>query len=126
MRYLLLALMITLLPLRGWVGNAMAVDMALNMTLQQAVQAPAEPKAAPGMPEDCPMHAQTGAEAAADPVAADGHCNDCNTCELCLALASFAWQAVAMGSFMPHAGPPSAGHPFSSAEDINRLKPPIS
>ena len=122
MRYLLLALMITLLPLRGWVGNAMAVDMAS----QQAAQAQADVTQASAMPEDCPMHAQTGAEAAADPVAADGQCNDCNTCELCLALASLHWPTVAMGSFTPHAGPPSAGHPFSSAESITRLKPPIS
>lgn len=122
MRYLLLALMITLLPLRGWVGNAMAVDMAS----QQAVQAQADVKQASAMPEDCPMHAQAGAEAAGDPVTADGHCNDCNTCELCLALASLPWPMVAMGSFTPHAGPPSTGHPFSSAESITRLKPPIS
>jgi hypothetical protein len=122
MRYLLLALMITLLPLRGWVGNAMAVDMAS----QQAAQAQADLKGASAMPEDCPMHAQTGAEAASDPVAAAAHCTDCTTCELCLALASFTWSAVAMGSFTPGAGPPCAGHPFSSAESIARLKPPIS
>lgn len=122
MRYLLLALMITLLPLRGWVGNAMAVDMAS----QQAVQAQADVKGSSAMPEDCPMHAQTRAEASSDPVAAAAHCTDCNTCELCLALASFTWPAVAMGAFTPHAGPPSAGHLFSSAESITRLKPPIS
>lgn len=122
MRYLLLALMITLLPLRGWVGNAMAVDMAS----QQAVQAQADVKGSSAMPEDCPMHAQAGTEAAGDPVAAATHCSDCNTCELCLALASLPWPTVAMGSFTPDAGPPSAGHPFSSAESITRLKPPIS
>ncbi len=119
MRYLLLALMITLLSLRGWVGNAMAVEMAS----QQAVQA--EVRGSPVMPEDCPMHAQTGAEAASDPVAAGAHCNDCNTCELCLALASFTWPTVAMGAFTPRVGPPSDGHPFSSAENVTRLKPPI-
>jgi len=122
MRYLLLALMITLLPLRGWVGNAMAVDMAS----QQAVQARAGAQEPPAMSEDCPMHAGITSETAADPGTAAGHCNDCNTCELCLALASFTWTGVALSSFPPHAGPPSAGHPFSSAESVARLKPPIS
>jgi hypothetical protein len=120
-RYLLLALIITLLPLRGWVGNAMAVDMA-----SQQAQARADVQGSPAMPEDCPMHAQAGAEAAGDPLAAAAHCTDCDTCELCLALASFVWPTVALASFPPHAGPPSAGHPFSSAESIARLKPPIS
>ena len=126
MRYLLLALMIALmialLPVRGWVGNAMAVDMAS----QQVLQAQAGVKASSAMPEDCPMHAGTAAEPATDPVKAAGHCNDCNTCELCLALASFTWSAGAMASFKPAAIPPSAGHLFSSAERSTRLKPPIS
>ena len=122
MRYLLLALMITLLPLRGWVGNAMAVDMAS----QQAVQAQADLRGSAAMPDDCPMHAQTAAAAASDPPATAAHCTDCDTCELCLALASFTWSAVAMGASAPHAGPPSAGHRFRSAEGLNRLKPPIS
>jgi hypothetical protein len=121
MRYLLLALMITLLPLRGWVGNAMAVDMAL----QQALQAQAEGQALPAMPDDCPMHAGAATEAATDPLTA-GHCNDCNTCELCLALASFTWSTGAMASFTPAAAPLSALHRFSSAESSTRLKPPIS
>ena len=118
MRYLLLALMITLLPLRGWMGNAMAVDMAS----QQTVQAQADVKELSVMPEDCPMHAGT----ATDPVTAAGHCNDCDNCELCLALASFTRSAAAVGNFPPHAQLPSAGQPFSSAESSTDLKPPIS
>lgn len=122
MRYLLLALMVALLPVRGWVGNAMAVDMAS----QQVLQAQAGVETSPGMPEDCPMHAGSAADTVPDPAKAAGHCKDCNTCELCLALASFTWSAGAMASFTPAAVPPSAGHPFSSAERSTRLKPPIS
>jgi hypothetical protein len=121
MRYLLLALMITLLPVRGWVGNAMAVDMAV----QQTLQAQAEGKALPAMPDDCPMHAGATAETATDPLTA-GHCNDCDTCELCLALASFAGSVGALASSTPSADPPPAGHLFSSAEGSTHLKPPIS
>ncbi|MCZ8256917.1 MAG: hypothetical protein O9327_14785, partial [Polaromonas sp.] len=57
MRVLLLALMIALLPLRGWVGNAMAVDMAAQqvaMAPQAALVAEAGAEAS-AMPDDCPM-----------------------------------------------------------------------
>ncbi len=117
MRYLLLALMIAVLPVRGWVGHVMALDMAS----QQVLQAQAEVKESSAMPADCSMLA-----GAATDTAAAGHCNDCDTCELCLALASFAWSVGAMAFFTPAAGPPSAGHRFSSAESSTRLKPPIS
>lgn len=122
MRYLLLALMIALLPVRGWVGNAMAVDMAS----QQVLQAQAGVKTSSAMPEDCPMHAGTAGETATDPLKGAGHCNDCNTCELCLALATFTGSAGAMASFTPAAAPPSVGQIFSSAGSSTRLKPPIS
>lgn len=36
MRHLLLALMIVLLPLRGWMGDAMATDMAINMATRMS------------------------------------------------------------------------------------------
>ncbi len=39
MRHWLLALMIVLLPLRGWMGDAMATDMAISMTARVAVNA---------------------------------------------------------------------------------------
>ena len=39
MRHWLLALMIVLLPLRGWMGDAMATDMAISMTARVAVSA---------------------------------------------------------------------------------------
>lgn len=122
MRVLLLALMIALLPVRGWVGNAMAVDMAAQQTLQTR----SEGKTPAAMPEDCPMVAGAAAGATGDPATAAGHCNDCDTCELCLALASFSWPSGALGSFTAAGESPSGRHRFSSAEGGTRLKPPIS
>lgn len=134
MRVLLLALMIALLPVRGWVGNAMAVDMAA----QQVMLAQATPEADAGsgaeasaMPEDCPMNAQASntADMAGDPEApvADGaHCKGCNTCQLCLALASFTWPGLQAAGFTPHAEPLPGGTRFSSAERASGFKPPIS
>ena len=141
MRHLLLALMIALLPVRGWMGNAMAIDMAVNMAMQQAVMTQSSTEGAtPGsgwnavsrasaaMPEDCPMSAQNQdgksleGEQAGETAAS---CN-CNSCELCLALATSTFPTMAKATFTPHAEPPSHGTRFSNAERVFSLKPPIS
>ena len=137
MRHLLLALMIALLPVRGWMGNAMAVNMAMQQALMtQSSTEDATPasggnaasQAAAAMPEDCPMGAQNQdgksveGEQAGETVAS---CN-CNSCELCLALATFTFPTMATVTFTPHAEPPSHGSRFSNAERVFSLKPPIS
>ena len=137
MRLLLVALMIALLPLRGWMGNAMAVDMALQQVVmtqsaaRDKTRMPGEDAAmatSTAMPEDCPMSAQhQGGKSVGDGQAegAAASCN-CNSCELCLALATFAFPTLATTTFTPHAEPPSHGTRFSSAERVFSLKPPIS
>ena len=122
MRYLLIALMIVLLPLRGWAGNAMAVDMAT----QQVLMAQASAASTAAMPADCPMHLQTVADKAEQASPASAHCHSCDTCQLCLALASWthaAWPADAMNR--PGA-PLLAGNCFRSADTAAGFKPPIS
>ncbi len=120
MRHVFLVLLIALLPVRGWVGNAMALDMAA----QQAVAV----SAASAMPADCPMHAamaeQNGDNSPQD--SAGAHCSDCDTCQLCLALASFTWTDRPAGAGSRHAGPLDSGLRFSSADSASGLKPPIS
>ncbi len=124
MRYLLLALMITLLPVRGWVGNAMAVEMASqHAALAQAVAA-GDPSP---MPEDCPMHAQM-ADTAAEPAPAGQAgmlCQGCDTCQLCLAMASFTGAVVQAASWLQHAAPADGGSRFNSADQPSGIKPPI-
>lgn len=125
MRHLLLALLIAVLPVRGWVGHAMAVDMASqHVALAQAAAAGA-PTA---MPEDCPMHAQmadTGAEQA--PASQAGMlCKGCDTCQLCLAMASFTGAVVQTASWLPQATPADGGSRFNSADQPSGIKPPIS
>lgn len=56
MRHLLLALMIALLPLRAWVGDAMAVSM-LGHPVASAVGTTAHPSASAHSHPDCPDHA---------------------------------------------------------------------
>ncbi len=134
MRYLLVALMIVLLPVRGWVGNAMALDMAAQQVLmaQAVAPSPLAFNAESLMPADCPMHAQATADAAdaageaSQTTGAGAHCNGCNTCQLCLALASFTWMDPPTGVFTAPAAPLLTGLRFSSAESVSNLKPPIS
>lgn len=117
--------MIALLPLRGWVGNAMAVDMAAQqvaMAPQAALVAEAGAEAS-AMPEDCPMFGKASEKET--PVADGAHCNGCNTCELCLALASFTWPGLQPAGFIPHAEPLAGGTLFTSAERTSSFKPPI-
>ncbi|HYW56634.1 MAG TPA: hypothetical protein VE934_06725 [Polaromonas sp.] len=129
MRHLLLALLIALLPVRGWVGNAMAVDMAAQRAAATIAQQ--------AMPADCPMHAQaadqdgsasqqTPGDKAADQGKSGKLCADCDTCQLCLALASFTWTDLPTGSHSAHSGPVGTGIRFSSADNVFSLKPPIS
>ena len=141
MRHLLVALMIALLPIRGWVGDAMAVDMAAGMAMQQVSKAQssaegampvsgsnAASQAAAAMPEDCPMGAQSenGKSVEGEPAGETAASCNCNSCDLCLALATFTLPTLATAAFTPHAAPPSLGTRFSSAERVFSLKPPIS
>lgn len=140
MRHLILALMIALLPIRGWMGNAMAIDMAAGMAMQQALMAQgstegatpvsssnAALQAAAAMPEDCPMGAQGQVEKSVEGgQAGDASSCNCNSCELCLALATITFPTMATAAFTPHAEPPSHGTRFSNAERVFSLKPPIS
>jgi hypothetical protein len=134
MRFLLLALMIALLPVRGWMGNAMAVDMASQAVAKaqktgSVVPASAVADADASMPADCPMHAQSADQEAAVtdvPVIGSVHCNACDTCELCLALATLTWPDLLPTAFTPHAAPLATGYRFSSADSFSSLKPPIS
>jgi hypothetical protein len=132
MRILLLALMIALLPLRGWMGNAMAVDMALQAVVKAQKTGPAMPAGAvidaeASMPADCPMHAQSADKTAAatDAEMSGVHCNACDTCELCLALATSTWPDAAL-AFAPRIAPLATGYRFSSADRFSSFKPPIS
>ena len=116
-RYLLIALMLVLLPMRGWAGNIMAVDMAANAAMQAKMANVSNQTA---MPVDCAMHAQPSADDAATP------CGSCDTCELCLAVANLTLATWAASPFTLHTSPLAINASFSSASSASSLKPPIS
>lgn len=124
MRHLLLVVMMILLPVRGWAGNDMAVGMAVNM-VTSATAKTGEPR----MAADCPMHFQTlAADTANDsiPTSTGQQCSGCDTCELCLALATVTHNIWFSGATSPHIAPLATGIAFHSADSASSLKPPIS
>ena len=125
MRYLFVILMIALLPLRGWAGHVMAVDMAGQQiaAAQKASQEHAQNGSNAAMPADCPMLVKAGADGDSTP--SSTNCS-CDTCELCLALVSSKDTGLLEATFTPHTPPQAASAGFSSAHHAADLKPPIS
>lgn len=139
MRHLLLILMIALLPLRGWTGDAMATGMAAGQ-MAQILQGQIAT-------ESVAVHAHAASEEAhfdqdvavqqASPMAADcaghgadngdaSHCDTCSACQACHAVALAQSAPKALCTFQAFSLPRSAADQFASADAALRQKPPIS
>lgn len=146
MRHLLFALLIALLPLRGWVGDAMATQMAAGQmqhsqteqhdqqhgaikliadhqdsTLAAAHFDHEEMAQAQAAGPDCAGHS-TGAGTHA----ADGHCESCAACQVCNTVALSLMGPKLSPAFKSLALPHAAADHFASADAALRQKPPIS
>jgi len=125
----LVLLLIALLPLRGWVGDAMAGQMLVQqIAAAQAGGAPASHAAphhhAAAMDHDCMNHgvAPEAAPAAQSPQ----DCPTCASCQVCSAVALVFDATAPPLSHAPSATPSWAGHGYPSAERAPAFKPPIS
>ncbi len=156
MRVLLLALMIVLLPLRGWMGDAMAMNTATGARIATQSIAENDPAtlgtahfdaqyaglALAGALAECPDHAaragaamglaQAGAplfSAHPDCVDCDGdasHGNACNACQVCHTVAMSTGASPLSAFHLPALAPATAFPSFTSALPAPGLKPPIS
>jgi hypothetical protein len=154
MRRLLLILMISLLPLRGWVGDVMAVEMSTAAAAQKAnatelVANYVYPTLARGQFDgknavpahlECPGHAaaaagptadSTSAGASVDVVASaddapNGHCNTCSVCQICHSVALASAVVVYLPNFTANTLPFTGSTRFASAFTALSQKPPIS
>ena len=137
MRLLLVAIMIVLLPVRGWVGDVMATRMAAPVALQQATGASttgthvhaatdaahdhsAQPVAALPATSDCADHAGAGS------LSENSACKSCVVCQVCNTVALELSTAYFSGHLLALWVPPSAAPRFASADRALGLKPPIS
>lgn len=143
MRHLLLILMIALLPLRGWAGDAMATGMAAGQVahmqkMQVATKSIANKTQSAGGKADFYLEAAglNGAQTLADCTGhgaadadADGdalHCETCSACQACHTVALAHAASSAASTFQAFALPDLAVDQFASADAALRQKPPIS
>lgn len=147
MRFLVLALMIALLPLRGWAGEVMATEMASTQVVRAKTQAESATKLIASNANthwttgtfegkktvfeaahtktsaigDCEGHAKV--DEAASAVA---HCDSCPACQACHTVALSVSAVDLNFSFSSHTLlRPAAAH-FASATAALGQKPPIS
>lgn len=140
MRLLLLALMIALLPLRGWVGDVMAMEMPAGLSFAtNNIATHADATGASGhihVNSEAPHTPCHGHDGAAADVSADnaeshdnpgpGQCSHCSACQICHTVAVTAAVSLAVDTALPHLLWPAGGLQFASAIPAPHLKPPIS
>ena len=128
MRILVLLLAIVLLPLRGWMGDAMMLAPAQPVAAAQAMHEMSHEMPGEG-------HAMRMAHASADaghamdhgdaPTAHAGHAT-CDTCQFCHSVAVTAWPEVPLPAEAPRHAPAAEPVLFASADAGQGFKPPIS
>ncbi len=137
MRHLFLIIMIALLPLRGWVSDAMATGMVTAQVQQTTAKIVATYADEAGMQAhqdtevvvadasqtaaDCSDHAAGGADHAADT-----HCNSCSVCQACHTVVLSPTPTDGSTAFNPRTLPSAVVAQFASAEAALGQKPPIS
>ena len=140
MRHLFLIFMLVLLPLRGWISDAMATEM-LASQVQQQHQTATKKVATHGHEAETKAHqdTETGVSVAALTAAdcsghasgaqshvADAHCDSCSFCQVCHTIALFPAAAGVSTAFDLRTLPRTTVSQFTSAEAALGQKPPIS
>ena len=142
MRHLLLILMIALLPLRGWAGDAMATEMAAGQVAQvQQMHVATKSIAAKdhaasvkayfdhetAVPDAVRTVADCAGHGAEDTDHGGGsHCDTCSACQACHTVALAHAAPNVSSTFQAFSLPHSAADQFASADAALRQKPPIS
>jgi hypothetical protein len=142
MRRWFVLLLIALLPLRGWVGEALAAPMLAQHVAAAAAHAQVHAQgeghgaghahgthdAHAAMLHDCAGHTPAhDAAAPQDGAAQDpGDCGTCAACQVCSAVALAVPSASTLVAAFGLARPAQAEPLFASAEPSQGVKPPIS
>lgn len=127
MRVWLLALMIALLPLRGWVGDAMA--LAAWPAAAAAASATEQVPPCHGDTTTTLVHGQDAHAVGTAPLSHDSDGSDhagCNSCDICHSTVLGGHVAFAGALQAPTARPAPAHSRFASAVLPGQHKPPIA
>lgn len=128
-----LVLAILLLPLRGWLGDAMALDAA-HASVQATAAVPMQHdmhdmqgmQGADGADEASEAEATVSAAPDSHPANAAHDCQSaCTDCQLCHSIAVAVWPEVPMLDAAPRETPASLSVAYVSAEPAPGFKPPI-
>ena len=126
MRHLLLALMIALLPLRGWVGDVMAAQMTSTVLSQSATEShhgmDDATRHVMAEASDCSGH-QAGAS---EDASAQADCSTCTVCQICHSVALTPLLMSLPSAMLPGGQVQTSHVHFASAERAPGFKPPIS
>ncbi len=135
MRTFLIALMIALLPLRGLVGDVMAMGQAMPTTeqgLQDSRPADAEPASSAATGQvDTAVSAMTGHGPCPDQMSASAdaghtsHGDTCKACDVCHQATLADSAILSLPAAGPGFAPASAEQTFVSANAADSFKPPI-
>lgn len=125
MRVVLLALLIALLPLRGWVGDAMAISMLPGLA---AVQVSDDcPHAAASVGDEHEQHrGHAGSEPGADSHTEHGNAGAHLLCDVCNGPALEAEAPALMASEQPNGLRVAPSRRFASLAPRQLLEPPIA
>ncbi len=126
MRHFVFAILIALLPLRSWAGDAMAIQMAAQATATASADH-----------ADCMEHAAMAAMTAQDlghdqtpdihnQDQRQGHCHTCAACQACSAVALALPETAMALPALPHSVPRWTAARYTSADRSLGQKPPIS
>jgi hypothetical protein len=135
MHHLVLALMIALLPIRGWVAEVMATDMASSkaVQLQNATKMVAAHAVGAGVADhfghastDSPAPDSAGQGAQEGSPMTDAHGESCTVCQACHTVALFPLIPAMPSPMASPAVPRSPAARFASAIAAPGQKPPIS
>ncbi|MDO9278164.1 MAG: hypothetical protein Q7U05_06340 [Polaromonas sp.] len=129
----MLALMMVLLPLRGWIGDAMATDMAMTVAAQK-MQQTVSTSLREDVHHEHQAHAGHSDHSAHDEGHGDDHsaghiagtCESCSACQACHTVALLIGATDLKSDLSALWTLIGAADPFVSAEAALDQKPPIS
>ena len=123
MRYLVVALMIFLLPLRGWTGDAMATHMAITAVTAVSSETGATHTHEKSALTDCAGHQGSGQADSSVLKSANGE--TCQACQACHTVALSSNIAADSVLFVAPSPPLVTAAQFTSADTALGQKPPI-
>jgi len=128
LRLFLLAFMIALLPLRGWVGDVMAMEQAsqaLTTTPATAASGDCHEALVPHGQADT-QHESRQQAIAQDAAHASGDCGNCTACQICHSVALAGLALVAPATTPAMSAPQTQARLHASVARAPGFKPPIS